>query len=153
MELDRNGLGILDRHECLEFLRSVPVARIGLAVSGVPVVLPVNFVLDGDAVLFRSGVGSKLDAALSSGVVAVEADDFDVVTRTGWSVVVRGRARELVDDAEIERASRLELEPWVTDQADHFISVSTELVSGRCIGVPRGLPPIADTSGPAAPGP
>ena len=94
MEVDRNGLQVLDRSECLELLRSVPVGRIGVTSGALPTILPVNFLLDGDRVLIRTGRGSKLDAATRNAVVAFEADDVDAFARVGWSVVVTGVARD-----------------------------------------------------------
>jgi hypothetical protein len=149
MERDRSGLRVLDRDECFVLLRSVPVVRIGLAINGTPVVLPVNFGLVDDTVVFRSAIGTKLDSAIVSDVVAVEADGYDAADRTGWSVVIKGRARELTSTDEIARASALSLYPWGIDHADHFVGVRADLVSGRCIGTPAELsPPVADAADP-----
>ena len=128
---DRNDLIVLDPRECLSLLASVPIARVALAINAVPVVLPVNFVLDGDEIIIRSAKGTKLDASLGCEVVAVEADEYDAVDHSGWSVVVKGRVRKLTDPAEIERAAGLPLRPWGSRNAHHYLAVSTELVSGR----------------------
>jgi nitroimidazol reductase NimA-like FMN-containing flavoprotein (pyridoxamine 5'-phosphate oxidase superfamily) len=128
---DRNGLVVLDQQECLRLLASVPIARVALAINAIPVVFPVNFVLDGDEIIIRSAEGTKLDAALGCAVVAVEADEYDPVDHSGWSVVVKGRARELTDQKEVQRAAALPLRPWGAGGAHHYLAVSTELVSGR----------------------
>ena len=131
---DRNGLIVLETRECLRLLASVPIARVALAINAVPVVLPVNFVLDGDEIIIRSAAGTKLDAALGCDVVAVEADQYDEFDHSGWSVVVKGRVRKLTDPAEVKRAAALPLRPWGSETAHHYLAVSTELVSGRRVG-------------------
>ena len=54
---DRNDMVVLDHHECLRLLASVPIARVALAFNGVPVVFPVNFVLHHDEIIIRSAEG------------------------------------------------------------------------------------------------
>jgi len=59
--------------------------------------LPVNYTLIDGFVVFRSGEGTKVDA-VPGAKVAFEVDQFDGVSRTGWSVVVQGRAEEITED-------------------------------------------------------
>ena len=77
-------------------------------------VLPVNHVLDGQDPIFCTTRGSKPSAAEGQNLVAFEADDYDERTKSGWSVLVNGRAQAVYEDAEIQRLSRLGLHPWVT---------------------------------------
>lgn len=93
-----------------------------------------NFVLDNDRVVLRTTAGSKLSAALAGAVVAFEADGFDPVAHTGWSVLVRGAASVLESEAERRRAERLPLRPWANSAADHYVAVPLELVTGRRAG-------------------
>ena len=60
-----------------------------------PHIVPVNYVLVGEAPVFRTGPGSKLDAAAESAPVASEVDAAEEATRPGWSVVVRGALAEV----------------------------------------------------------
>ena len=96
-QIDRNGLEVLDRAECIRLLRTVSLGRIGITAGALPTILPINFRVDGERILFRTGVGTKLDAATRGAVVAFEADDFDPMYHSGWSVVVTGIAREVED--------------------------------------------------------
>lgn len=131
MRLDDNGLEILERDECLELLASRPIARLGLSMQALPVVLPVNFVVSGDRIMIRTSAGSKLDAAMERAVVAVEVDDIDPIGHAGWSVLVRGTSWVVDDPEEIERASHLPVRPWANDGADRWIAVSIDMISGR----------------------
>jgi nitroimidazol reductase NimA-like FMN-containing flavoprotein (pyridoxamine 5'-phosphate oxidase superfamily) len=108
---DRAGLEILHLGDCFLLLKSVPVGRIGFIEGGEMVILPVNFLVDGQDVAFRTGAGSKLSAVEAGRYVKFEADSYDAATATGWSVVVTGLA-EVVDPA--EEAARLDALGLVT---------------------------------------
>lgn len=137
MNLDSSGLEVLDRTECLALMGSVPLGRLVFTDRALPAVQPVNFVLDGDEVIIRTSSGSKLAAATRRAIVAFEADDFDDDHATGWSVTIVGRAIQISDPVRLRQVLRLPLEPWSPGARDHFISVSTDQVTGRRIR--RGL--------------
>ncbi len=101
---DRHGLEVLGVDESLELLDSVPCGRLAYVDAGVPVIVPVNHGVDGTVLVVRSLDGGKLGAAIFEKPVAFEADDLDAATRTGWSVVVRGRA-EVLDGGVVERVA------------------------------------------------
>jgi nitroimidazol reductase NimA-like FMN-containing flavoprotein (pyridoxamine 5'-phosphate oxidase superfamily) len=128
MDRDRNGLVVLDRERCLTLLAGVSLARVGLSINGVPVVLPVFTPLE---MIICCGEGTKLDAALRNATVAIEADAYDPATRTGWSVVVKGHARQVTESAEIERVASLGLPSWTHERPDRYIAIGADLISGR----------------------
>src|SRR6476620_9153655 len=112
LPLDHSGLGVLSKEECLRRLRTARVGRVAFVDQGEPVILPVNHGVDGDAVVFRTAPGGKLFAAESELPVAFEVDGFDADRRAGWSVVVRGAATIVEDQADIARLTLLGVEPW-----------------------------------------
>ena len=129
---DHAGLEALPPEVCLRLLESVPVGRVSFCTDGEVVTLPVNHVVDGQAVVFRTDRGSKLSAADRRDHVAFEADDYDPRTRTGWSVLVKGRAEVVREDAQIQRLSLLGLYPWVTAVDRPFwIRIRPTSVTGR----------------------
>jgi uncharacterized protein len=129
---DHAGLEILTFDECLRLLASVPVGRVGFFTDGEVVVLPVNHALDGQDPVFRTARGSKLSAAQGQDLVAFEADGYDEQTRSGWSVVVTGRAEVVYEEAEVERLTLLGLHPWVTAvERPFWIRIRATSVSGR----------------------
>jgi nitroimidazol reductase NimA-like FMN-containing flavoprotein (pyridoxamine 5'-phosphate oxidase superfamily) len=129
---DHAGLEILPFDVCLRLLASVSVGRIGFFADGEMVILPVNHVVDGQDLVFRTARGSKLSAAEGRDLVTFEADEFDEQTRSGWSVVVTGRAEVIYEDAEIQRLSRLGLHSWVTAvERPLWIRIRANAVSGR----------------------
>lgn len=136
MEIDNNGLEVMSREQCLSLLADATIGRIGLTTGALPTILPVNFLLDDDRILIRSGQGAKLDAALQDAVVAFEVDDFDPVSHSGWSVVVTGVARAVVDPSELRDLESAPLARWAPRGNGHVVSISTDLVSGRRLGRP-----------------
>jgi nucleotide-binding universal stress UspA family protein/nitroimidazol reductase NimA-like FMN-containing flavoprotein (pyridoxamine 5'-phosphate oxidase superfamily) len=129
---DHAVLEALPPEVCLRLLESVPVGRVSFCTDGEVVTLPVNHVVDGQDVVFRTNRGSKLSAADRHDHVAFEADDYDPRTRTGWSVLVKGRAEVVREDAEIQRLSRLGLYPWVTAvDRPYWIRIRPISVTGR----------------------
>lgn len=140
MATDRNGLEILDRAECLALLRQATIGRVGVSIGALPSVLPVNFRLVDETVVFRTGAGSKLDAATRGAVIAFEADAVDPVDHTGWSVVVTGIAEEL-DPAEWADPIMASAIPrWAPEGDARLVALSTEVVSGRRIAHRRPDP-------------
>ena len=86
----------LSSEECLEYLARKPVGRIAVSVQALPVILPVNYVMREGDVVFRTNSGTKLAAATAGTVVAFEVDHYDHNGRNGWSVLIQGRAAEIV---------------------------------------------------------
>jgi uncharacterized protein len=131
---DHAGLEILPLTECLRLLASVPVGRIAFHADGELVILPVNHLVDGPDIVFRAAPGSKLSAAEKADIVAFEADDYDTQAKSGWSVVVNGRAEILYEDTQTQRLTGLGLHPWPTAVDRPFwIRIRPMSVSGRQI--------------------
>src|SRR4051794_29731150 len=129
----------LDREECLRLLAKVPVGRVVYTRHALPAVLPVNFSLDTDtSVLLRTSPGSDLVRAIDGAVVAFEADEFDAATRSGWSVVVTGRATLVTDPALHERLSRTGPSSWMPWQDAVLVRIDSEVVTGRELGGAQG---------------
>jgi nitroimidazol reductase NimA-like FMN-containing flavoprotein (pyridoxamine 5'-phosphate oxidase superfamily) len=134
---DRTGTEAIAREECLELLADEVVGRIGFVVSGRAEVLPVNYVLDGEAVVFRTAAGSKRDGVVRAPVV-FEVDRFDRAARSGWSVIVHGQAQEVTpfDSVELrERVAALPVDPWASGEKRHLVRVVPGSITGRRVGI------------------
>lgn len=130
MSVDRNGLEILERADCLALLRSQRIGRVGFTSGALPVILPVDYAPVDDRIVFQTSPGSALDAAMRVGtVVAFEVDNVGEPNGCHWSVVITGRATELLDEAAIEEAIAVIGRRWTG--GGRFVEVSTELISGR----------------------
>jgi uncharacterized protein len=129
---DHAGLEVLPFEECLRLLASVPVGRVGFIADGELVILPVNHVVDGHNVAFRTAYGSKLSAADGQNLATFEADHYNEQTQSGWSVIVTGRAEVVDAEADVQRLTRYGLHPWVTaGQHPFWIRIRPTSVSGR----------------------
>ena len=136
MALDRNGLEVIPRDECLELLRGSDLGRVVVAMGALPAALPVNYAMLGEDVVFMTGTGTKLEQAVKKAVVAFEVDEIDPVARTGWSVLVTGWSSLVTRPDEIAPIRRLGLEPWVPSVRGHFVRIRSEMVSGRRLVAP-----------------
>ena len=132
-----SGLEIIPRPDCLRLLASRAVGRLAFMVGDQPLVLPVNYALQGDVVVFRTGEGTKLDQALRA-KVAFEVDDLDEPTRSGWSVVVQGVAHEITDDDAWHLTSMRtpDISTWIPAPTEHWVRIEPTLISGRRLPVP-----------------
>jgi uncharacterized protein len=123
----------LEPEECLELLGSVPVGRVGVTIDALPAVLPVNFTLWNSAIVFRTVPGTKLDAAAAGEVVAFEADGYGTRDAPGgWSVLVRGVAREVTDPVELAQVTAIPLDSWAWDGSAHrYVCIEPTVMTGR----------------------
>lgn len=133
---ERTGLDFIPRDECMRLLAAHHLGRIGVVVAGRPIVLPVNYTVDGGAIVFRTDAGTKFDAAVRGEFVAFEIDAADPEYHTGWSVLVSGVAEEIVDPDELARAHRLPLRAWAPGAKSHFLRITPVTLTGRRI-MPR----------------
>lgn len=122
---------VLDVMECLRLLDGALVGRVVFTDKTLPSVQPVNFVLDGDAVIIRTAVGSDLARAVRDAVVAFEVDDIDLEQWRGWSVNAIGRAEVVTDPYEIDHLAALPL-PIRTGRGERqFVRIPMTLLSGQ----------------------
>jgi nitroimidazol reductase NimA-like FMN-containing flavoprotein (pyridoxamine 5'-phosphate oxidase superfamily) len=130
----RTGLGALSEDECWERLAAAAIGRVGVIAGREPLVLPVNFALDGRRIVFRTGAGTKFHAVVHDAVLALEIDEVDESYHMGWSVLAVGQAREVVDADEIARLTReLPLRPWAGGDKSHWVVMTPSRVTGRSL--------------------
>jgi nitroimidazol reductase NimA-like FMN-containing flavoprotein (pyridoxamine 5'-phosphate oxidase superfamily) len=129
------GPEVLGWDECWSLLRSTSVGRLAFVMAGWPVVLPVNYAVDGQGILVRTGAGSKLNAARGQARVALEIDATDRLYRSGWSVLLFGTASEVTALDELERLAAVPLEPWARGERTSWIRIHPIQITGR--RVPR----------------
>lgn len=128
-------IGELSRDECLRLLEGHEIGRFVVIEDHRPLVFPVNYVLDGDAVVIRTSTGTKVYGA-TRGFVSFEVDDLEHDRRTGWSVVLTGVAQEVTDLDRpdlVERLRDVALEPWAPGDRPALLRLAPETVTGRRI--------------------
>lgn len=132
-EVCSSELEEIDRETCLELLRSQPIGRIAVALpSGPPLVVPVNYIVLGQDIVFRTDPGTKLDAICEQ-PVSFEVDLIDPFRRTGWSVLAQG----IADETTPGDIDSLELESWAGGDKRHWVRVTPTAITGRRIRLPE----------------
>ncbi len=133
-----DDIGLFVEHlgddECWRLLESTSVGRIGVLVDSAPEVYPMNYAVMGRSVLFRTDEGNKLRGLDRSPSVCFEIDDMDADLHTGWSVLVKGTAVELIDAEDLDRARAMPLELWSIGNKSHWFAIEPTEVTGRRIG-------------------
>ncbi len=105
MTTQRPNLSELTSDECYTRLRAASFGRLGLIVRDYPVIIPLNYALDRDVIVFTTASGSVLSLADHQNVT-FQIDDVHPADRTGWSVLVRGMAEQVRPDQDREVAMR-----------------------------------------------
>jgi uncharacterized protein len=119
----------LDPAECWALLRSHDLGRLAVSIAREPDIFPINYVVDGRTIVFRTAPGTKLTASILGRAVAFEIDGLD--DRVAWSVVVKGRAIQVERIGELFRAERLPLFPWHDAPKPDIVRIEPMEVTGR----------------------
>lgn len=129
----------LDRAECLRLIAPGGIGRVAFDDGEGPAVIPVNYAVDGESVIFRTSVSGRLNRSLPSVVIggqvraAFEADQIDETTRAGWSVLLRGGTHRLSDE---EREKAVRVDPWPGGKREVWFRLTASDVSGRRLRSP-----------------
>lgn len=123
---------VLDHEECLRLLASHEVGRLGFLVGDQPMVLPVNYSLDGETVVVRTDLGTKLENVPFTRV-AFEVDEVRRDLAEGWSVLVQGVGQDISTsvDPTSEHLRSLPLTPWAPGPKDHWLRIVPREITGR----------------------
>jgi uncharacterized protein len=118
--------------ECRDLMGSTSVGRVAFVDEDGPVVLPINYVLDGEFVLFRTSPHNAIARYVDTSMLALEVDEFDDFTQSGWSVLVRGTAAFVSPD-ELSRDEALRPYPWADGVRNLVVRITPVSVTGRRI--------------------
>ena len=129
-ELPLDAVEELTPAACWSVLGASQVGRLAVCADGSPHIFPVNYVVDEQTIVFRTAPGSKL-AASRNADVAFEVDEYDVDSGQASSVIIEGRAAEITEAADWDRALELPLFPWHVTPKGHFVRITPATVSGR----------------------
>jgi nitroimidazol reductase NimA-like FMN-containing flavoprotein (pyridoxamine 5'-phosphate oxidase superfamily) len=132
--MDKSTLDELSREDCLRRLASFSVGRLAVAIPGEPpLVMPMNYVLDDEVVVFRTDLGHKLLVLREFTEASFQIDEIDPYHRSGWSVLVQGHAYE----AAPSEVRHLRVDPWAGGSRDRWIRLVPARITGRTIRLPE----------------
>jgi nitroimidazol reductase NimA-like FMN-containing flavoprotein (pyridoxamine 5'-phosphate oxidase superfamily) len=124
----------LGSDECWELLEGEEFGRLAYRLVDEVHIVPINYIVDGRSILFRTASGNKLLAAALHSDVALEIDWHD--DTSAWSVVARGHLQQLEEDEE-HRVDDLPLHPWVPTLKYDVVELVPETVTGRSFHLER----------------
>ena len=119
---------ILDVATCWDLLGRRTVGRLAVSIAGQPDIFPVNYVVDGQSLVFRTAEGSKLLAASLGGRMAFQVDEW---AHEGAVSVLAHGTPHVMEGEERESATSLELGPWVPTHKEHWVRLEVDEVTGR----------------------
>jgi nitroimidazol reductase NimA-like FMN-containing flavoprotein (pyridoxamine 5'-phosphate oxidase superfamily) len=129
----------LDREACLDLIRAGGIGRVAFDDGEGPTVIPVNYAMDGDAVVFRTSLEGRLNQSLATAMtgaairIAFEVDQIDLEKQSGWSVLLRGGGQLLPDH---ERLPQPTVVPWAGGERPVYIRLDPTEITGRRLGGP-----------------
>jgi len=125
----------LGEDECWERLGHSAIGRVGWCSPRGPQVLPVTIALSDHTVVFRTAAHGQMARSIRRSVVAVEVDEIDPKTRSGWSVLVVGPAELVGDPGEaVKLWLHHDPQPWAAGERTLFVRVRPERITGRQVG-------------------
>lgn len=125
------SVGELGSDLCWKVLESTTLGRLAVATDEGVEIFPLNFVVDGTSIYFRTAPGAKLSAVAAHPNVALEVDGVDPDGETAFSVVVKGAAERLDLPADIDEAESLHLTPWTATRKLRWVRIRPREVTGR----------------------
>ncbi|GAA4392667.1 hypothetical protein GCM10023088_71050 [Actinomadura verrucosospora] len=131
---DEPVLEELDRAECMKLLAGGTIGRVAFDDGEGPTVIPVNYAVEGDSVIFRTSAAGRLTRNLLTAVTggevraAFEVDRFEEARHEGWSVLLRGGAHLL---SEAEKAEVAQVRPWPGGDREAWFRLAASSVTGR----------------------
>ncbi|MCQ4042295.1 helix-turn-helix domain-containing protein [Streptantibioticus rubrisoli] len=131
----RPELVALDEAQCRARLATHGVGRVSVTTEAGPAIIPVNYSVIDDAVVFRTAPGTA-PASASGTRVAFEVDHIEEALSQGWSVLVVGPAQQVTDPDTIERlVAEARSKPWAGGDRELWIRIEPEHITGRLIRV------------------
>src|SRR5262245_61685382 len=128
----RPKLRELSPAECGNLIAAGGVGRIATSTDDGPVILPVNFIVHTETVVFRTPAHGLIGRIGTASEIAFEVDRLDGQMREGWSVLLVG-AMERVEDPDEAAAvvASADLEPWVGGVRNLVVRIRPRRVTGR----------------------
>lgn len=123
----------MTRPQCLELLHEHSVGRIAVTDAALPAIMPVNYTMVDDMVVFRTSSSGLLARACNGTVVAFQVDELSEDGSSGRSVLVVGVADRLTG-SRAARAGELGLTSAMGEGRDQYVAVTMTRVSGRRVG-------------------
>jgi len=129
----RPVLQTLTAAECYDLLSPGGVGRVAFTTADGPVVVPVNYAMASQTVIFRTAPDTLL-AGYLDGPAGFEVDHLDEALSQGWSVLVTGRAVRVTSEADVRYLEQhTSVRPWAGGARDVYVRIIPRKITGRRI--------------------
>jgi nitroimidazol reductase NimA-like FMN-containing flavoprotein (pyridoxamine 5'-phosphate oxidase superfamily) len=125
----------LSESKCRQLLGGGVFGRIGLWTPDGPVIVPVNYSLVSESVVFRTAADGVVAHHDWSSPMAFQVDHVDYADQKVWSVLVVGKAQPVVDADELALILRTwDPRPWAAGARPLHVRVTWDRLTGRRLG-------------------
>ncbi|MET3982807.1 pyridoxamine 5'-phosphate oxidase family protein [Streptomyces sp. PvR034] len=127
-DCELTGLG---EAECHRLLSTHGIGRVGFCDLEGLAAFPVNYVVVGREIAFRTAAHSRLAEAAGT-EVAFEVDHIDDAMREGWSVMAVGDVSGVSDGARVSHLHAVARSlPWAGGPHTHWMTMTPTRITGR----------------------
>lgn len=129
----------LTAEACKRLVRTGVVGRVALCAADGPHIVPLNYSVVDDCVVFGTSPYSVLGTFGRNSLLAFEVDHIDEERRHAWSVVVRGRCQWIDDADTIARVAQIQAmgsRPWAAGSRHLYLRLPLTDITGRRLGPP-----------------
>jgi nitroimidazol reductase NimA-like FMN-containing flavoprotein (pyridoxamine 5'-phosphate oxidase superfamily) len=134
MDDDTRPFRTLNEHQCRDLLQSHTIGRLAWQAADGLQVLPVTYVCDGADMVFRTSPSGVLSELVRPTDIALQVDELDEQLRSGWSVLVQGRAEAVAEPTELVHLWAVDgMVPWAPGVRNVFIRVVPHRITGRSL--------------------
>jgi nitroimidazol reductase NimA-like FMN-containing flavoprotein (pyridoxamine 5'-phosphate oxidase superfamily) len=124
----------MSESQCRDLLQTHHVGRIAWQAADGQQILPVTYAWYDDSLVFRTSPYGLLSELVRPTDVALEIDELNEDRRTGWSVMVQGRAQAVAEPANLVELWAIDgLVPWAPGVRTLFIQVVPRRTTGRVL--------------------
>jgi nitroimidazol reductase NimA-like FMN-containing flavoprotein (pyridoxamine 5'-phosphate oxidase superfamily) len=127
----------MGRQQCLDLIESHHLGHIAWQAADLPQILPISYAMHQGPVYFRTFPDGLLAELTQPTSVALEVDDLDQQTRTGWSIVLHGHSSAVRQPDELaDLWASDSLVPWASGNRTLFIRIRPDRIEGRVVRRP-----------------
>jgi uncharacterized protein len=124
--------------ECRRLIEDGGVGRVAFQSASGQHIVPVNYQLDRDSIVFRTTPYSELGRLGPGSEAAFEVDELDTDSRSGWSVVAKGRVEVIPDNFQTAaiRFFGKDPTPWAEGVRRLYLRLTWGELTGRRLATP-----------------
>ncbi|GAA4658999.1 pyridoxamine 5'-phosphate oxidase family protein [Arthrobacter cryoconiti] len=128
MNTDEQPGHAITAEDAWRYVEHTSFGRLALSVANIPDIFPINYLAHEGKLLLRTNPGTKLAELAVNATVAFEIDGLE--ENHAWSVVLKGTARIVESQNEIDTFDKLPLAPWIPTRKYTYVHIAPVSISG-----------------------